>query len=192
LEDQLRHQAFHDALTDLANRTLFADRLTHALARQERTGATVAVMVIDVDDFKVVNDSLGHEVGDALLVEVAHRLRSSVRVADSVGRLGGDEFAVLLENVTDMGPVLEATRRVLAAFETPFQLAARSLPVTISIGLAVAALDTDASSTVIRNADIAMYVAKSRGKARYVLFAPGMNLAMHDRLRLVEIHKASA
>jgi diguanylate cyclase (GGDEF)-like protein len=183
LEDQLRHQAFHDALSGLANRALFMDRLTHAMERHARAEATVAVLVIDVDDFKAVNDSLGHLVGDQLIAEIGRRLQFSVRAADTVARFGGDEFAVLLENVADISTVIETTRRILAAFDTHFQLAERSMPVTASIGLAIATVDTDGPDGVVHNADIAMYVAKARGKAGYVLFAPGMQLAIHDRIQ---------
>lgn len=181
LEDQLRHQAFHDALSGLANRALFMDRLTHAMERLARAELTVAVLVIDVDDFKAVNDSLGHLVGDQLIAEIGRRLQFSVRAADTVSRFGGDEFAVLLENVADISTVIETTKRILAAFDTHFQLGERSMPVTASIGLAMATVDTDGPDGVVHNADIAMYVAKARGKAGYVLFAPGMQLAIHDR-----------
>ncbi len=184
LEDQLRHRAFHDALTGLANRTLFTDRLTHAMERHAGAEATVAVLVIDVDDFKAVNDSLGHSIGDRLIVEIGRRLRSSVRAADTIARLGGDEFAVVLESVTDPSSVIEATKRILAAFDTRFQLAERSVPVTASIGVAMATADTDGAEAMVHNADIAMYMAKARGKVGYVLFAPGMQLAIHGRDQL--------
>jgi diguanylate cyclase (GGDEF)-like protein len=190
LEDQLRHQTLHDPLTGLANRTLFTDRLTHAVERNARTGATVVALVIDVDDFKAVNDSAGHSVGDLLIVEIGHRLRSSVRAGDTVARLGGDEFGVLLESVTDMGSVMEAARRMLAVFDTPCQLADRRFAVTASIGLAMAAADTDDPDELVRNADIAMYVAKARGKARYVLFAAGMELGLRDRMQPKEAQAA--
>jgi diguanylate cyclase (GGDEF)-like protein len=183
LEDQLRHQAFHDALSGLPNRALFMDRLTHAMERHARDEATVAVLVIDVDDFKAVNDSLGHLVGDQLIAEIGRRLQFTVRSADTVARFGGDEFAVLLENVASISTVIETTQRILAAFDTQFQLGERSMPVTASIGLAMATVDTDGPDGVVHNADIAMYVAKARGKARYVLFAPGMQLAIHDRIQ---------
>jgi diguanylate cyclase (GGDEF)-like protein len=183
LEDQLRHQALHDPLTGLANRTLFTDRLTHAMERHARSGATVAVLVVDVDDFKAVNDSLGHSIGDLLIIEVGRRLRSCVRAGDTVARMGGDEFAVLLESVTGVSSVEEASRRALAVFNAPCQLADRRLTVTASIGLAMATTDSDGPHELVRNADIAMYVAKARGKARHVLFAPGMQLGIRDRLQ---------
>jgi diguanylate cyclase (GGDEF)-like protein len=175
LEEQLRHQALHDSLTNLANRTLFGDRLIHALERRARAPAAVAVMIVDVDDFKTVNDSQGHSIGDCLLMEIAGRLRSSVRSVDTVARFGGDEFAVLLESITDSESAVEAAKRVLAAFEAAFHLAGRSLPVSVSIGLAMAS-GTDGADDVVRNADVAMYVAKARGRAGYVFFAPGMQL----------------
>ncbi len=183
LEEQLRHQALHDPLTGLANRTLFMDRLSHAMVRNGRTGVPVAALVIDVDDFKTVNDSLGHAAGDLLLVEVGRRLQSGVRAADTVARLGGDEFGVLLESVTDLGSVVETSRRMLAVFDAPCDLAGQRMTVTASIGLAIATTDTDGPLELIHNADIAMYVAKARGKARNVRFMPGMQLAIPDRTR---------
>ena len=190
LEDQLRHQTLHDPLTGLANRTLFTDRLTHAVERNARTGATIVALVIDVDDFKAVNDSSGHSVGDLLIVEIGRRLRSCVRAGDTVARLGGDEFGVLLESVTDMGSVMEAARRMLSVFDMPCQLADRRLAVTASIGLAMATADTDDPHELVRNADIAMYVAKARGKARYVLFAEGMELGLRDRMQPAQARAA--
>jgi len=137
-----------------------------------------------VDDFKAINDSLGHSTGDSLIVEIALRMRSRVRSADTVARLGGDEFAVLLENVAGMDAVLETCKRACEAFNAPFTLADRTLPVTASIGIALATSETERADDVVRNADVAMYVAKARGKAGYVLFEPGMQLAIHDRMQL--------
>jgi diguanylate cyclase (GGDEF)-like protein/PAS domain S-box-containing protein len=184
LEDELRHQALHDALTGLANRALFADRIEHAQARQGRTGDPLAVLLVDLDDFKAVNDSLGHGVGDRLLGEVASRLRGSVRASDTVARLGGDEFAILLEDPADGRAPQRAAERLLGAFNAPIELDGHSLVITASIGAAVALPGTSSPDELVRNADVAMYVAKARGKSRWTLFEPGMHMAVHERLQL--------
>lgn len=184
LEDELRHQAFHDALTGLANRALFNDRLEHALARQDRTGDSLGVLLIDLDDFKAVNDSLGHGVGDRLLSEVATRLRAAVRSSDTVARLGGDEFALLLEDPTDSRAPQQAAERVLEAFAAPIQLDGRSLLISASVGAAVSSAGIVSADELVRNADVAMYVAKARGKSRWTLFEPTMHLAVQERLQL--------
>jgi diguanylate cyclase (GGDEF)-like protein/PAS domain S-box-containing protein len=184
LEVELRHQAFHDALTGLANRSLFVDRIEHALARQGRSGAQLAVLLIDLDDFKAVNDSSGHGVGDRLLREVAVRLRASAREADTVARLGGDEFAVLLEDAVDARAPRVAAERVLAAFATPFNLGDRSLNISASVGSAVAVAGIANSDELVRKADVAMYVAKSRGKSCWVMFEPGMQQVVEERMQV--------
>src|SRR5581483_7024942 len=121
-EEQLAHQAFHDPVTDLANRALFADRVGHALRSTVRKGSLIAVMFIDLDDFKTVNDSLGHQAGDAVLSEVARRLERVIRPADTVARFGGDEFAILLDGVTDSDEAAMIGDRLLAALEAPFDV----------------------------------------------------------------------
>jgi diguanylate cyclase (GGDEF)-like protein/PAS domain S-box-containing protein len=184
LEDELRQQAFHDALTGLANRALFADRVEHALAREGRARDGLAVLLIDLDDFKAVNDSLGHGVGDRLLGEVASRLRTCVRKSDTVARLGGDEFAVLLEDPADRRTPQRAAEHVLAVFAAPFQLDGRSLFITASVGAAIATARASNCDELVRNADVAMYVAKGRGKSRWVLFEPGMYHVVEERLQL--------
>ena len=163
LAAQLEHQAFHDSLTDLANRALFNDRVRHALARARRDGGCLAVLFVDLDDFKVVNDSLGHGAGDRLLREVAGRLRSCLREHDTVGRLGGDEFAILAED-TDLATARLLADRVITTLGAPFPLVGGQVTIRASIGIAVderLALD---EAQLLRNADIAMYAAKSRGK----------------------------
>ncbi len=184
LEVELRHQAFHDALTGLANRALFADRIEHALTRQGRSGARLAVLLIDLDDFKAVNDSSGHGVGDRLLREVAIRLRAGAREGDTVARLGGDEFAVLLEDAVDARAPRVAAERVLAAFATPFCLGDRSLNISASVGSAVAVAGSASSDELVRQADVAMYVAKSRGKCCWVMFEPGMQQVVEERMQV--------
>jgi diguanylate cyclase (GGDEF)-like protein/PAS domain S-box-containing protein len=184
LEQQIRHQAFHDSLTGLANRALFMDRLEHALAAQHRSGVPLAVMLIDLDDFKSVNDSLGHFTGDQLIIEVAAGLRGATRPGDTVARLGGDEFAVLLADVPTHTQVTECANRVLAALKREFRAGEHRLPVTASIGVAVSTTATGTPEELLRNADVAMYVAKAQGKGCVELFKPGMHVAVQDRLQL--------
>jgi diguanylate cyclase (GGDEF)-like protein len=167
-EERLRHQATHDALTHLANRTLFGERLEGELQQD----AAPAVLLIDLDDFKTVNDTLGHAVGDELLQVVADRLRACVRPGDMVARLGGDEFAILLAGV-DHGAAEEVARRIMARLEQPAQVGSHHLPVGASVGVAMAATGDDAGS-LLRNADIAMYSAKRGGKADVAWYSGGM------------------
>lgn len=183
LEEQLTHQAFHDALTGLANRALFRDRLLHALAGAERRTADVAVLFLDLDDFKAANDALGHGHGDQLLAAAALRIQGATRDCDTVARFGGDEFAVLLENVRDDADAVAVAERILAAFRQPVVAAGRSSVVSASIGIARSGAASDADE-LLRNADLAMYAAKSRGKGRYTLFTPEMLAVLVDRLAL--------
>jgi diguanylate cyclase (GGDEF)-like protein len=176
LEQQIRHLAFHDSLTGLANRALFLNRLEHALAAQQRNGSLLAVMIVDLDDFKAVNDSLGHPTGDELIIEVAKSLCSCVRAVDTVARLGGDEFAILLEALPTLQHVNDWGARVLASLKREFELGDRRLPATASIGIAVGTTGT--TEELVRDADVAMYVAKAQGKGRFVVFEPGMALAV--------------
>ncbi|MGY1744005.1 putative bifunctional diguanylate cyclase/phosphodiesterase [Blastococcus sp. SYSU D00695] len=173
-EEALAHQAFHDALTGLANRALFADRVEQALLRGARGQGHAAVVFIDLDGFKGVNDTLGHPAGDALLREVAARLRAVVRAEDTVARLGGDEFAVLVEQAsTGSGEAVATAERLLAALAEPVVLDGQSVTVSGSVGIAVA----DAGATgdsLIGDADIAMYAAKMSGRGRSVVFDAGM------------------
>jgi len=183
LEEQLRQLAFHDPLTLLANRNLFRDRVQHALALMQRGGRSVAVMFLDLDNFKNINDSLGHDAGDRLLQEVARRLVRSTRSSDTVARLGGDEFAVLLEGIAAPAEAEQLSAAFIEALDRPFALGVADVRVQASIGVAFSAPDTDAES-LLGNADIAMYHAKAAGKNRFVLFQPRMQELLHERLRL--------
>jgi len=182
-----RHAALHDALTGLANRSLILDHLQLALARAERRSLLVAVVFVDLDDFKRINDTLGHGAGDELLVGVAERLRPAVRPADTVGRWGGDEFVVVCEDVerASDGPAIVA--RVAAAFEAPFAVAGTTLRVAASIGVAISA-GTDQPATLIHAADSAMYETKRgqparRGNRHDQLIVGGRaGLPKHERL----------
>jgi diguanylate cyclase (GGDEF)-like protein/PAS domain S-box-containing protein len=183
LEDELRHQAFHDSLTGLANRALFEDRLVHALARARRNHEPVAVLFLDLDDFKTINDSLGHEAGDELLRAVAIRIAGVVRVADTAARLGGDEFAVLAETLVDEDEARTVAARLLEAIALPFDVDGRELRVSASVGLAW----SDGSLGVkelMRDADTAMYAAKDSGKNTAQVFETGMHRRVLDRLEL--------
>jgi diguanylate cyclase (GGDEF)-like protein len=184
-EEELRHLAFHDPLTKLANRSVMQDRVTQALLRRERSGDGVSVIMLDVDDFKLVNDTLGHQAGDALLVAAAERLRACVRREDTVARVGGDEFGVLVTGVgrsdTDADRLAE---RILEAFGVPFTLAGREVPVSVSIGIAHSSDAVADEDTLVRNADMALYAAKRQGKARAEAFVPEMRSIVLERLEL--------
>jgi diguanylate cyclase (GGDEF)-like protein/PAS domain S-box-containing protein len=164
LEEQLRHQAFHDALTGLPNRALFMDRLGHALARVERSTESVAVLFLDLDNFKLVNDSLGHEAGNQLLAGVAERLKACFRPEDTVARLGGDEFAALLEDVADRGDATRAALRMAEVLRPPFVLGEREVFARPSIGIAVHASGEVRAEDLVQSADRAMYRAKNSGE----------------------------
>ncbi|MBV9412022.1 MAG: EAL domain-containing protein [Acidimicrobiia bacterium] len=182
-EEQLVHQALHDALTGLPNRALFLDRLGLALSRLERRPGLAAVFFLDLDYFKVVNDSLGHSAGDQVLVAVADRLQHSLRDGDTAARLGGDEFAVLCDDLIDEGEAVQIAERLGAAVAArPVALAGRDLVVTVSIGVAFANHSALRAETLLRDADAAMYRAKERGRARYELFDAAMRARAVARL----------
>ncbi|HEY2036858.1 MAG TPA: EAL domain-containing protein [Steroidobacteraceae bacterium] len=183
LEEKLRQLAFHDPLTLLANRNLFRDRVEHALARSQRGETRAAVMFLDVDNFKNINDSLGHDAGDRLLQAVARRIVQTTRSSDTVARLGGDEFGVLLEGVRTSGEVQRVADALIESLGTPFSLDGRDVRVTASVGVAFSADDTSAKA-LLSNADLAMYHAKAAGKNRHVAFQPQMQTLLHERLRL--------
>ncbi len=169
-EAELQFQAFHDPLTALANRALFRDRLEHALS--PRRAQEVAVLFIDLDDFKVVNDTLGHDTGDRLLGLVAERLRACVRPGDTVARLGGDEFAILVDGESARIDGTLLAERILAAFDVPFAVRAQELDVSASVGLAAGSYDS--AEEALKDADIAMYAAKDAGKGRVEEFSSAM------------------
>ena len=176
-EQALSHNAFHDSLTGLANRALFHDRLEHALDRTARSGLGVAVVYLDLDGFKLVNDSMGHEAGDQILRELATRVTSAVRSLDTVSRLGGDEFAILIE---ESGRALDeaetVAERVLQSLTTPFMLGIQQIVLSASIGIAIGDVSCTASS-MMRDADVAMSKAKTTGKAKWVMYEPAMRAA---------------
>jgi diguanylate cyclase (GGDEF)-like protein/PAS domain S-box-containing protein len=181
LEEQLVRHALHDPLTGLANRALFADRLEHALAHDRRPGATVAILFIDLDGFKDINDSLGHDAGDDLLTIAGMRLQGYARPGDTVARLGGDEFGVLLEDTT-AAEAARSAEGLLNGLALPIVLRDRDLTPTASIGIAIAAGED--AETLLRNADTAMYAAKRQGRGRYAIFEPAMHATVVERLDL--------
>jgi diguanylate cyclase (GGDEF)-like protein/PAS domain S-box-containing protein len=183
LEEQLRKLAFHDPLTLLANRSLFWNRVEHALTLSQRSQQLVAVMFLDLDNFKNINDSLGHDAGDRLLQAAAQRLVKATRPSDTVARLGGDEFAILLEGIRSDTDIERIAKPITAAFNRPLLVDGRGIESTASIGAACSEPGDDAEQ-LLRKADIAMYNAKAAGKARCVLFKPHMQEQLHDRLRL--------
>ena len=183
-ERELTRLAFQDALTGLANRALFGDRLEQALRRASRDRRSVAVLFLDLDNFKVVNDSLGHHVGDDLLIQVAQRISGCLRAEDTAARFGGDEFAVLIGDVVDEISAKAVSDRLTEALRAPFRIAGRDVVVTSSIGLALSSRDRRDCESLLRAADLAMYRAKANGRARAELFDPRMAAEAADRLEL--------
>ncbi len=183
LEAQLTHQAFHDSLTRLANRSLFLNRVAHAIARAPRGGRQLAVLFLDLDGFKKVNDSLGHAAGDELLVACASRLATSVRPGDTIARLGGDEFAVLLEGITGLPDAEQIAERIATAVNASFTVRGREVFVGVSVGIAEVGLE-QSPEVALRNADLAMYFAKSRHKGRYAIYEPTMHQELVEWMEL--------
>lgn len=173
LEEELRHRAFHDSLTGLPNRALFRDRVDHAVDGRARRSTSFAVLFLDLDDFKSVNDTLGHHAGDALIIEVARRLGSCLRPVDTVARLGGDEFALLLGDTTGDHDARSVAGRLLEMLLTPVSIMGSDVRVGASIGIALPDDDQDVDD-LLRHADIAMYMSKAGGKSQYKVFEPFM------------------
>jgi diguanylate cyclase (GGDEF)-like protein/PAS domain S-box-containing protein len=180
LEQELKHQAYHDALTGLPNRVLFAERVADALDHARRTERTVGVLFVDLDDFKVVNDTMGHGTGDELLAAVAGRLAASVRPSDTAARLGGDEFALLIDDAPDGEAVEVFAERIVAAFTGPFTLSDAEVIATATVGVATSADTTDADE-LLRHADLALYAAKTAGKRRWRSYQPVLSAGMLRR-----------
>ena len=181
LERRLRHQALHDPLTGLPNRALFRDRVEHALARMDQSSGVLSVLFIDLDGFKTLNDSLGHDAGDAVLIEVGERFRTCLRQSDTVARLGGDEFAILVA-----GSVREATlvaTRILRTMRDPFVVRDKEMVIGASVGI-TASTGQGAVDELLRDADLAMYTAKARGKDTFEIFQPAMHADALERLEL--------
>ncbi len=183
-EEQVKHLAFHDPLTNLPNRLLFNDRLTLAVAQAHRHNQRLAVLFLDLDRFKVINDSLGHSVGDELLRQVAERIQEHVREGDTVARLGGDEFTLLVPGITADEDAAKIARKICDAIHDPFWIDGRELFVTTSLGVSVYPSDGHDAESLVRNADSAMYRAKEQGRDNYQLYTPAMNARAIERLSL--------
>jgi diguanylate cyclase (GGDEF)-like protein/PAS domain S-box-containing protein len=184
MEEQLAHQASHDPLTNLPNRTFFMERLARALAHAHRHQTLIAVLFVDLDRFKVINDSLGHVIGDQLLRAVAERLQACVRYGDTVARLGGDEFTILLENIRDESDAIRSAERITSILHAPFVLGGRELFIAASIGIAFNTADSAQPEDLVRDADVALYQAKNNGRSQSQIFDPTMNAQVLARLEV--------
>jgi len=184
LEEQLTHQALHDPLTKIANRVLFRDRVEHALSKIRRDNTSLAVLFLDLDNFKSVNDSIGHGAGDKLLIAVAQRLQDCLRSSDTAARLGGDEFAVLVESVHNSEEAVMIAERIKTVFREPLIIDGKEVYMGTSIGIAQSGPNVTTSDEILRNADLAMYRAKNEGKGNYVVFEQRMHEALVERLEL--------
>lgn len=181
---ELSRQAFHDSLTNLPNRALFLERLDRVLSDIGTQESSVAVLFLDLDGFKVINDSLGHKAGDQLLIAVSKRLQNCLRTEDIVARLGGDEFTILLQNLCHQKDGIIVAERIIEQLQTPFYLGGREIFISSSIGIALNTTGYERSDDLMRNADAAMYEAKKRGKSRYTIFNPDMDSRAFERLQL--------
>ncbi len=183
-EEKLAHQAFHDPLTSLPNRALFMDRLAFAFARRHPKQPLVGILFIDLDRFKLINDSLGHQAGDRLLAAAADRLRGCVRPEDTLARLGGDEFAVLIEALPGLADATAVAQRIATELRAPFDFDGREVFASASVGIALADARSGRPDELLRDADLAMYQAKKNGKARFDVFHPSMNAQALEHLEL--------
>jgi len=183
-QKRLEYLASYDGLTGLPNRSFFHSRLQHAIEAASRHGHLLAILFIDLDNFKMINDTLGHDMGDRLLVEMAGRLKGCVRQDDTLARLGGDEFTVLLENMGDAGEAARTAQRLVEAASTPFGLSGREIFVSASIGISVFPTDGQDLLTLMKSADTAMYKVKEQGRNHYQFFTEAMNVAVLERLSM--------
>jgi diguanylate cyclase (GGDEF)-like protein len=190
LQQQLAHQALHDALTGLPNQSLFRDRIDHALARLPRTQRQLAVLFVDLDDFKNVNDTLGHWAGDALLVQLSERLMHQLRQGDTAARLGGDEFAVLVDDLIDNDLAIDVAQRIITVLQEPIVIGTTRLTLTASVGIAYGGERSDADE-LLRNADLAMYAAKAQGKNCSRVFTSDMHASAVNRLATASVAGAT-
>jgi diguanylate cyclase (GGDEF)-like protein len=195
-QSRLNYMAFHDSLTGLPNRSLFYDRIYHGLARARRGNSKVALMLLDIDRFKNINDSLGHDAGDLMLKAIAMRLNEGVRDMDTVARLGGDEFVVVLEGVHDLEDVMFVANKLLVTLARPMEISGHEITSTVSIGVSIFPEDGDVTDELLKHADIAMYKAKEAGKNNCQFYTKGMNatavkylLLENDLRRALELHQ---
>lgn len=184
IQERIKHLAYHDHLTGLPNRLLFTDHLDHAINLASRSRNTFAVMFIDLDAFKMVNDTMGHVLGDQLLKEVSERLKQIMRKSDIIARIGGDEFMVLVENLEDLDGIHIIAHKILRSFDIPFDIHDQAFYLTASIGIALYPGDGQSPDEIIKNADIAMYKAKENGKNQYTFCSPAMKDAIKVNMYL--------
>jgi len=182
--EELKHLAHHDALTGLPNRILFTDILDRVLAQSKRHQKKLAILFLDLDGFKAVNDTLGHDIGDKLLKEVAERLKNCIRGSDTVSRIGGDEFNILLSDITSVDDAAVIPRKILAAFQQPYTFAGHELHITSSIGISLYPDDSKDTGTLLKYADIAMYHAKEHGKNKYQFYSAALNVRSSERIQM--------
>ena len=184
-EEKVRHLAYHDHLTGLPNRLLLSQQLNHAILLSSRMGKMLAIMFLDLNDFKIVNDTMGHDKGDQLLIEVSKRLVNTLRKCDTVARIGGDEFIILIEDVEDVNNMNMVSEKILKSFNEPYILNNQDYFITTSIGIAIYPTDGDNAEEIIKNADIAMYKAKAKGKNQYVRCTPVMKTKVVETMKMV-------
>ncbi|MBA2484021.1 MAG: EAL domain-containing protein [Nitrosomonas sp.] len=184
VEANLTYQANYDMLTGLPNRFLFQDRLKHAIEQTQRSGKKIALMFLDLDNFKSVNDALGHLVGDELLVQVSHRIKQNIRESDTVARLGGDEFTIIIEQVDNEHQVISAAEHLKAVLNNHYQILSHKISITASIGITFYPEDGENINDLLKNADNAMYLAKKQGRNNYQLFTEDLNLKAQENLRI--------
>jgi len=185
MEETIKHQAYHDILTGLPNRTLFIDHLRLALTQASRDSHMVAVMYLDLDNFKEINDSLGHAAGDQVLQAVSRRLKACLRESDTIARIGGDEYSVLLPFANHEEDIVIITNKIISAFQKPFVIDNHALHISTSIGISTYPSDSSNTDTLLRNADAAMYSAKKGGKNNYRFYNPAMNSRTFERMKLM-------
>lgn len=183
-QEKITHLAYHDPLTNLPNRLHFTQYLNHSIQLAKRMAKPAAILFLDLDGFKMINDSMGHQAGDLLLVEVSRRLKSMLRESDILARLGGDEFVLLIEDIADLHAIETIAEKVLNVFREPFMLNQQECFISTSIGIAVYPIDGESGETLIKNADIAMYYAKEKGKNQYVLCSPAIKNRVLDTMKL--------
>jgi diguanylate cyclase (GGDEF)-like protein/PAS domain S-box-containing protein len=183
-EEQIKHLANHDELTGLPNRRLFCDLMSLKVVEARRNRTKFAILFLDLDRFKDINDTLGHEVGDEVLKAAAAKLRSTIRESDIIARLGGDEFIILLPDMNHVGAISEVARKIINSFSQSFSIAGNDILVAPSIGISMYPDDGEEIDSLLRNADTAMYQAKERGRNKYLFYNPAMNIHMLSRLRL--------
>ncbi len=184
MDDEIRHLAYHDALTGLPNRRLFTSLLTHELAQSRRHDKKMAIFFLDLDRFKDINDTLGHEAGDELLKEVAYRLKSTVRACDTIARIGGDEFNIILADIDHVEVIADVAQKVVECFRNSFMIAEHEFHMTTSIGISIYPDDSEEINTLLSYADIAMYHAKKEGRNAYQFYDPAINVRTIERMRM--------